>query len=105
LSIYYSELLTSKVVAKEGENSSSNADDGMTRAKQAFPAYGSCSHASGGGTNCRLRFSRGVILIRSGPKNSRRRMRRKSDPAAADKHMRQGSASAFRHVAPALLLC
>jgi hypothetical protein len=30
---------------------------------------------------------------------------KKSDPAAADKHMRQGSASAFRHVAPALLLC
>jgi len=30
---------------------------------------------------------------------------KKCHPADTDKHMRQGSASACRHVAPALLLC
>ena len=58
--ILYSEILTSEVIVGEDEISPSNADGGMAGRKPAFPAHGSCSHASGGGTNCRLRFPRSV---------------------------------------------
>jgi len=44
-------------------------------------------------------------LIRSGREFAASDELKKCHPADTDKHMRQGSASACRHVAPALLLC
>lgn len=54
LTIYYFEILTSKVIARRDELCASNGEDGMTRARLPFPPVGHGSHAMVAGTIVRL---------------------------------------------------
>jgi hypothetical protein len=103
--ISYLKILTSKVVAGEDENSPSNADGGMTWPKPAFPAYRSCSHVSGAWNELAAAISANRQPDPVGAEKFAKPEERKNRPAGTNKHMQQGSAGAFRHVAPALLLC
>jgi hypothetical protein len=102
--IFYLELLASKVIVGDDALFASNGEDGMTRERLPFPPVGHGSHAAAAGTNVR-------------PANRKPTMERKAcqiyDAGFAargfrwplPKNLRHGIASRRGHVAPALLLC